>query len=688
MRRILFLMLAGAPACFDEGGQDDGSDPDATDTSTQREADADTDSDTDSDADSDTDVVVGDVDHDGVTEADGDCNDADGTIHPGAEEDRNLLDDDCDGLVDEDFVLEGDVIVAEIMIDPAVCNDATGEWFELYNTSAFTIDLVGWVLSADDGDEVTISRSLVIPYGHRVVLGVSGDFANNGAVAVDYAYDRDTFDLADDTDSIFLSVDGRAIFDLTWTSLWPKGASLNLDPYFHHRIDASLKGSWCISVEPFGAGDHGTPGAHNEWCPELDRDGDLLSMAGGDCDDLDATVGPGALETWDGVDDDCDGIVDDITLDAADSTFIGAKEDMLGFPNGLGVGDWSGDGVPDLVVGGPFVGPDAIGGVYAVDAADALSATGGPVADVAFASIEGHDSFAYLGAVDPLLGDNDGDTAIDLVVAGASSVDGPMGGWFKGSSLSGELSIDDADATFEGSTGSMYITVASHVDFDGDGADEILFGDWNQGLARIDAFLGSSLTAGTSYVLGDDDAFTLTGEQTGDHPGAVIAGGDLDGDGYEDLLIGAPSKSDVETNAGAVYLVPGEATPSGSADLGYAASRTIFGESTNAYLGERGTPQIADVDADGIPDLLVGASDGESGGAANDPGATYLFFGPSLLGSMATSDADLTIAGLEDDESGMLVAAADLDGDDKDDVVSVAPSHLDNYGRVSIFSSP
>jgi hypothetical protein len=152
MRRILFLTLAGAPACFDEGGQDDGTDPAATDSSTQRDADADTDSDSDSDidadsdADSDTDLVDDDVDDDGVTVADGDCNDADGTIHPGAVERQNLLDDDCDGLVDEDFVMEGDVIVAEIMIDPATSNDANGEWFELYNASEFTIDLRGWVL--------------------------------------------------------------------------------------------------------------------------------------------------------------------------------------------------------------------------------------------------------------------------------------------------------------------------------------------------------------------------------------------------------------------------------------------------------------------------------------------------------------------------------------------------------------
>jgi hypothetical protein len=137
-------------------------------------------------------------------------------------------------------VVEGDVIVAEIMIDPATSSDATGEWFELYNASEFTIDLRGWVLSADDGDELTISRSLVVPYGQRVVLGVSDDYAANGGVEIDYVYDRDTFDLADDTDSIFLSVDGRAIFDLTWTSLWPsgEGASINLDPYFHHKIDA------------------------------------------------------------------------------------------------------------------------------------------------------------------------------------------------------------------------------------------------------------------------------------------------------------------------------------------------------------------------------------------------------------------------------------------------------------------
>jgi hypothetical protein len=185
---------------------------------------------------------------------------------------------------------------------------------------------------------------------------------------------------------------------------------------------------------------------------------------------------------------------------------------------------------------------------------------------------------------------------------------------------------------------------------------------------------------------------------------------------------------------------------SGSGTVGFAACRTIWGDIDGAFLGEHGTPQIADfdgdggldlavssndantvwlfrdfgdstgdvlassadvtitgtgnpnelgiglssgdVDADGIADLVVGASDGESGGAANDPGATYLFFGPTLVGSLATSDADLTIAGVADDESGMLVAAADLDGDDKDDIVSVAPSHLDDQGRVSIFVSP
>jgi hypothetical protein len=759
MRRILILMLAGAPACWDEGGQDDGTDPDATDTSTRRDGDADTDSDTDSDTDadtdSDTDVARDDVDEDGVTEADGDCNDADWTIHPGAVEDRNLLDDDCDGLVDEDFVDEGDVLVSEIMIAPVASNDATGEWFELYNASESTIDVVGWVLSADDGDEVTIARSVVIPPGQRIVLGVSDDLAVNGGVFLDYTYDRDRFDLADDTDSIFLSVADRPIFDLTWTSTWPEGegSSLNLDPYFHDRMGAQLKSSWCVSLAPFGEGDRGTPGTPNDWCPDLDRDGDLLSMAGGDCDDLDATVGPDGLETWDGVDDDCNGLTDDITPEAADASVIGADHDTLGFRNGLGVGDWSHDGLPDLVVGGIGVGGDDSSGLlYAIDATELPLAAGDLVSDFAFASIAGHAEDAHLGSVDAVLGDNNGDDRIDVVVAGASvaEVGGTIGGWFDGGSLTGDLSIDDADVTFEGGRGELHITVESHLDLDADGADEIAFGDWERDHGQIDVFYAPFVAADEAYVLGDDDDFTLTGDALVDQAGAVIAGADLDADGYDDLLIGAPGNDEAAANGGQIYVVPGGARMSDSAELGFAGTRSILGDIEDGFLGEHGVPQIADfdcdgtldvavssndesavwvfrdfgaatgdltladadvaivgsgdpkhfgiglssgdVDADGFADLLVGASDHETAGASNDPGAAYLFFGPSLDGSLTTAAADLTIAGTANDEFGMLVAAADLDGDEKADVVSVATSHTEgsfrDQGRMSIFLSP
>ncbi len=675
---------------------------------------------------------------------------ADRTIHPDASEARNLVDDDCDGLVDEDFVLEGAVLVSEIMIDPAAANDATGEWFELYNASEFTIDLVGWVLSADDGDEITISRSLVIAYGARVVLGVSDDVAVNGGLAVDYVYDRSTFDLADDTDSIFLSVADRPIFDLTWTSTWPagEGASLNLDPYYHERIDAQMKSSWCLSIARFGSGDSGTPAGDNEWCADFDRDGDLLSTAGGDCDDLDATVGPGSLETWDGIDDDCNGVTDDVTNDAADASFIGDALDQLGYETGLGVGDWSGDGVPDLVVGGMYVGDEAIGGFAVIDSTAALGAAGDSAWALATASIAGHESYAYLGGIDPELGDNNGDGRSDVVVAGASAAElgTTIGGWFDGTLLTGALSIDDAGITFANNAGLVSMTVESHLDFDGDGTDDILFGDWDREFGQVDAFLSGSLVPGTAYQLDTDDDFTLTSDEVGDHPGTVIGGADLDTDGYDDLLIGASGSDADADNGGTIYVVSGVGGLSGSGEIGFAAARRIRGDVATAFLGEHGTPQIVDfdddgtldvavssneentvwvfhdfgsatgdvfasaadvtitgsgvpnelgiglasgdVDADGATDLLIGASDGESVGGANDPGATYLFLGRSLLGPLTTADADLTIDSTADDESGMLVAAADFDGDDKADVVSVAPGHLTDQGRVSIFLSP
>ncbi len=104
----LLLLLAG---CFPYEGRDWDSAPwlagdadtDAdADSDTDSDADADSDSDSDSDTDSDADADT-DYDGDGYTVSEGDCDDEDRNVHPGADEYCNGDDDDCDGSYDEDF---------------------------------------------------------------------------------------------------------------------------------------------------------------------------------------------------------------------------------------------------------------------------------------------------------------------------------------------------------------------------------------------------------------------------------------------------------------------------------------------------------------------------------------------------------------------------------------------------------
>jgi len=94
-----------------------------------------------------------------------DCDDLDPQVLQGADEIPDLVDNDCDGWVDEDSLRPGDVLVTELMSDPVAVLDTDGEWFELLNTTDRIVDLVGWTVLDFDGDSFTVQESLQIPPG-------------------------------------------------------------------------------------------------------------------------------------------------------------------------------------------------------------------------------------------------------------------------------------------------------------------------------------------------------------------------------------------------------------------------------------------------------------------------------------------------------------------------------------------
>jgi hypothetical protein len=194
----------------------------------------------------------------------------------------------------------------------------------------------------------------------------------------------------------------------------------------------------------------------------------------------------------------------------------------------------------------------------------------------------------------------------------------------------------------------------------------------------------SSLTGATG--------FQISGEAANDRSGGSVAGaGDVNGDGFADLIVGAASASPHGGDSGASYVVFGKAGGFGAnLDLSSLTGTTGFqmsGEAGFEHSG-RSVSAAGDVNGDGFGDLLVGAYDGPSGGARE--GASYVVFGKAAgfganldLSSLTGADG-FQITGVFDyDHSGRSVSAAgDVNGDGFADLI-IGASSADPHGSSS-----
>ncbi len=228
--------------------------------------------------------------------------------------------------------------------------------------------------------------------------------------------------------------------------------------------------------------------------------------------------------------------------------------------------------------------------------------------------------------------------------------------------------------------------VSGAGDVDGDGALDFIVG-----APFSDA--GASFRAGRAYVVwgasgvppdrGIDLASTLaiSGSASEDQAGTAVAGGgDFDGDGLDDVALGAPyANPDTGSDAGVVALIYGSTNRATALSLNALNGTNgclFLGESTNYQAGTT-LAFVGDVNGDGRDDLLVGAPE-VSTGSVTAIGRAYLLFGRARAAVAATNRLSqlngtngVVLAGEDgSDRAGAAVAGlGDFDGDGRRDVV-------------------
>ncbi len=334
-------------------------------------------------------------------------------------------------------------------------------------------------------------------------------------------------------------------------------------------------------------------------------------------------------------------------------------------------GDVDGDGYNDLVVGARGHDGTAYNGGAAYVYLGA--ATGLDSSSETILSPWGSSSYDYCGDAVAGAGDLDGD-GYDDVAMGCDRFEG--GGYDRGAVFvfpGSSSGIDTARASAVSSPeaqNSEYFgaSVALGADYDGDGYDDLVVG------ADNDSHGGSS-NVGSVYVFsggvtGIDsssyDKFIASDAGWMDTFGARAVGlDDLDGDGYGDLAVSAPAHDGLGSNAGAVYVYLGSVSGLGS---------EVKLEATDGGASHRfgdGLASAGDVDADGLEDLIVGAP-------GNGVGAVYVYLG-STTGIDASSEQQLIPStGASGDQVGYAVSGVgDVDADGFADILVGAPSDAD-----------
>jgi len=391
----------------------------------------------------------------------------------------------------------------------------------------------------------------------------------------------------------------------------------------------------------------------------------------------------------------------DRTAADADVVVLGANEGDR-FGKSVTTGDVNGDGHTDLLVGAPksdavatdagqvaiFLGPLPASAVLNAGDADVILDGEGTVPGAWWG--EQGDEFG----TSISLGDTNRDGMLDILV-GAPGTDRNVGQpdevedagrayLFLGGAQLASGNAAAADAMIQGSKVDQNLGFdVCVVDMNADGRgdlvasyDLLVSGPHHQG--RVAAFTSE----GQAQASVDEAEVVLVSDEDGDRFGFSLACGDINQDGAEDLIVGAPYSNTFSSSSGSAYLFLGGSSVQGGVaqDL---ADATLLGQLSNTHYASK--VAAADVNGDGYDDVLVGAP--LTTHVATWDGQMFVFFGSDAPADNVAYHSDVILSGEPEngERFGSAIELLDSNLDGVADIMTSATGHGGLTGRVYVF---